>query len=139
MPRSVTPDRAGSTGRLLLALGVALPLLGIAGYVVQSSLRDLSAPWYVPVLATLGLVLVIVSLYVRRTKWRVIGLVFVAFLTLGEWATLFMMRLPPYSGPVAIGQPFPSFTTLTSDGARFTERDFAGEQNTVLVFFRGRW
>ena len=56
-----------------------------------------------------------------------------------QWTFLFLVRLPEYTGPVAVGQPFPAFTTQRADGTSFTQRDLAGEQNNVLVFFRGRW
>ena len=49
------------------------------------------------------------------------------------------MRLPAYTGPVAAGQPFPEFATQRADGSPFTQRDLEGDQNNVMVFFRGRW
>ena len=57
-------------GRLFVLLGLCLTFLGIAGYVVQIALGRLLAPWYMPALATLGVVLVVISLWERRTVWR---------------------------------------------------------------------
>jgi cytochrome oxidase Cu insertion factor (SCO1/SenC/PrrC family) len=123
----------------LLLLGPALAVLGIVGFVVQMSQQRLWAPWYMPALATLGVVLVAVSLWQRRTVWRILALVVVVLLAGAEWAMLYAMRLPPYTGPVAVGRPFPAFATTRADGTPFTQHDLEGDQSTVLVFFRGRW
>jgi hypothetical protein len=131
------PRRA--SGRLLLFLGLALAVLGIAAYVAQIWAKNLTAPWYVPAAATCGAVLLGASLWARRTVWRVLALLLVVLLAGAEWASLFGMRLPAYTGPVAEGRPFPAFTTARADGAPFTQNDLAGDQKTVLVFFRGRW
>ena len=50
-----------------------------------------------------------------------------------------MVRLPPYAGPIAVGQPFPAFETTRANGASFGQRDLAGDKKNVLIFFRGRW
>jgi hypothetical protein len=128
-----------SSGRLLLALGLCLPVLGVVGYVVQLSAQRLTAPWYVPATATLGAGLIALSLLRARTVWRVLALLLVVLVAGAEWAFLLALRAPPYTGPVAVGQPFPAFATARADGASFTERDLEGDQNTVLVSFRGRW
>jgi hypothetical protein len=49
------------------------------------------------------------------------------------------MRLPPYAGPIAVGGPLPSFEAKRSDGSLFNQEGLIGDQNHVLVFFRGRW
>ena len=61
-------------GRFYLLLGLALPFLGIIAYVVQVSLQRLTTPWYMPAIATLGLILVIVALCQARSVWRVVAL-----------------------------------------------------------------
>jgi hypothetical protein len=137
-----TSDRAAplrSRGRLFLLLGIGLAVLGVVGYVVQISLQRLMAPWYMPVLATLGGVLVIISLREKRTVWRVFALVGVGLLAAGEWGILFAFRLPPYTGPVTVGRPFPSFETSRADGTLFTQSNLTGDRASTLVFFRGRW
>jgi hypothetical protein len=125
--------------RLLLLLGVGVAVLGVLAYVVQISLGRLMAPRYMPVLATLGVVLIIASLWERRTVWRVLALLAIALLASAEWAMLYAFRLPAYTGPVAIGQPFPAFETSQADGTPFSQSGFSGDRNSVLVFFRGRW
>jgi hypothetical protein len=126
-------------GRLLLALGLALPVLGIIGYVAQIAMQRLTTPWYMPVLATLGAVLLVVSLWQRLTLWRVLALLPVLLVAGAEWMLLLGERLPAYTGPVAVGKPFPEFTTARAEGTSFTQRDLEGDQDNVLVFFRGRW
>jgi hypothetical protein len=126
-------------GRLFLALGLGFAALGVIGYIVQIATRHLSAPWYLPCLATLGVILLAVSLWQARTVWRVLALLLVLLIAGAAWAFLLMARLPPYTGPIAVGQPFPAFATTRADGTSFTQRDLEGEQNSVLVFFRGRW
>ena len=126
-------------GRLLLLLGLALAPLGIAAYVVQLWLQRLAVPWYMPALALLGVVLVAASLRQRRTAWRVIALVALVALGGFEVMALNAMRLPPYTGPVAVGKPFPAFEARLADGTPFTQADLAGASHTAMVFFRGRW
>ena len=136
-PSSSAPTR--SSGRPLLALGLALAVLGIIGYAVQLAAHRLTTPWYMPVAATLGVALVVASLWQRRTLWRGLALVLVLLLAGGAWAFVLVTRLPAYAGPVAEGEPFPEFTTARADGTPFTRRDLEGGPDNVLVFFRGRW
>ncbi len=126
-------------GRGLLLAGVGLAVLGLAACVAQYQSGNQMAPWYMPSLATLGAVLVAASLWQARGVWRVLALVFVGLLAGAEWAFLLVAGLPPYTGPVAAGRPFPTFATVRADGTPFTQRDLAGDQKTVMVFFRGRW
>jgi hypothetical protein len=139
MTTSSAAPRRPFLGRLLLALGLALPALGIIGYIVQFANQRLTAAWYVPFAATLGVVCLVVSLGLRRTVWSGLALVLVLLLAAAEWAMVLHMRLPAYAGPVAAGKPFPDFKTARADGTSFTERDLEGNQDSVMVFFRGRW
>ena len=92
-----------------------------------------------PALALLGVVLVIASLWEKRTVWRVLALVAVVLLGGFELTALNAMRLPTYTGPIAVGRPFPAFEAMRADGTPFTQDELAGDRHTVLVFFRGRW
>jgi hypothetical protein len=116
-----------------------LAALGVVGCVAQIATHHLVTPWYLPASATLGVVLLVVSLWQARTVWRVLGLVFLVLLAGAEWAMLLEMRTPAYTGPVAAGKSFPEFATTRADGTSFTQRDLEGDQDNVLVFFRGRW
>ncbi len=126
-------------GRLFVALGLGLAVLGIAGYAIQLSTARLTAPWYMPCLATLGVVFLAVALWQARSVWRILALLVVLLLAGAEWAFLLATRLPAYTGPVAAERAFPDFTTMRADGTTFTQRDLEGDRNNVLVFFRGRW
>jgi hypothetical protein len=136
-PSDAAPRRFG--GRLFLLLGFGLTVLGVVAYAVQISLQRLIVPWYMPALGTLGVVFVVVSLWERRTIWRILALLAVVLFAGAEWAFLYALRLPPYTGPIAVGRPLPAFETTRADGTPLTQRDLAGDQNSVLVFFRGRW
>ena len=125
--------------RLTLLLGLGLALAGVLGYAAQLAARHLKAPWYLPCLATLGAALVIASLWQARTAWRVLALLLAVLLAGAAWAFLLMTRLPPYTGPVAAGQPFPAFTTVRANGTPFTHKNLEGGESSVRVFFRGRW
>ncbi len=126
-------------GRLLVLLGLGLATLGIAAYVLQLWLRRLSVPWYTPSAALLGAALVAASLREKRTAWRVLALVAVLLLGGFEMIALISMRLPRYTGPVAVGKPFPAFDARLADGSPFTQASLVGDCDTVMVFFRGRW
>ncbi len=126
-------------GRLFLAAGLGLPILGILAYTGQLWAQRLIAPWYMPIAATLGVILIAFALWQARSVWRILILMLVVLIAGAEWALMWQMRLPAYTGPVAAGAPFPLFTTQRADGSPFTQRDLEGDQNNVMVFFRGRW
>ena len=127
-------------GRSLLLLGVLVALAGpVLMFLLMFGAKILVTPWYAPLLGTLGVALIILALRRSRTIWRwtalMIFTVFVGF----QWWTLFAMRTPDYTGPVKAGEPFPAFATTLADGSAFTQDDLTGDQNTVMVFFRGHW
>jgi len=92
-----------------------------------------------PVAATIGVLLLMLSLWHARTVWRVLGLLLVLLVAGAEWTFLVGTRLPDYTGPVVTGKSFPAFATARADGSSFTQRDLEGDRTNVLVFFRGRW
>lgn len=129
-----------STGRLYLWLGIGLALLGPVLYLLQVQLRLLTVPWYAPLMATLGVAMVLFALARRWSWWRLLGLVFCGLLAGAEWYFLLSLsKLPAYAGPVAAGRPFPPFAVARADGSPFTQADLTGDQKTILLFFRGRW
>ena len=129
-PRSTAP---------LLTLGLCLPALGVLGYVVQLQMQHLWAPWYMPIAATIGVVLVAISMWKKPGVLRGLALLAVFSLSAAEWGLTVGLRLPAYTGPVAAGSPFPAFATTRADGSPFTHNDLQNGQDHVLVFFRGRW
>ena len=128
-------------GRLYLWLGIALVVLGpVLFIIIQTQAKILKTPWYVPGLATVGVALVLLSLARKFTVSRSIAIVLCGLLTGAEWYFLVSLsKLPPYTGPVSAGTSFPTFTTTLADGSIFNHDNLRGEQNTALVFFRGRW
>lgn len=128
-------------GRLYLWLGIGLMLLGPVLCIVQFWwAKLLSVPWYLPVLATIGAALALLAVLRTLTVWRIAAVVLCALLTAGEWYLLLSLtKLPVYAGPVSTGASFPTFTTTLADGSVFDQDSLRGEQNTALVFFRGRW
>ena len=60
-----------------------------------------------PILGLLGVVLVALSLSEKRTVWRLVALLAVVLLTGAEFAFLYAVRLPPYTGADRGGTAFP--------------------------------
>src|SRR5438445_10164914 len=97
-----SPAVHGRPGRLFLALGLAVAILAVVAYVIQLTAHRLTAPWYLPVAATAGVVLVAVSVWQARGIWRALALLLVAVIAGAAWTFLLGTRLPPYTGPVAV-------------------------------------
>jgi hypothetical protein len=134
---SATPR---SRGRGYFWAGIAACLLGLALTVAQFALKYLAVPWYSPVLATLGALLLLVAVARRLSIPRVIALVLVAAVAGFQWyALVSLMKLPAYDGPAQPGKPVPAFTATLADGRSFTEADFRDGSRHVMTFFRGRW
>jgi hypothetical protein len=140
-PSPPAMGQSRSPGRLIAWLGLAIAVLGVAGYMVQLFVfRRTFEPWYVPILGTLGAGLLFWSILLQGVVWRKLLLFLVGMLVIFEWFfMLYISRLPPYTGPVTVGKPFPAFTTKLADGSKFTQQRFQGDKDTLLVFFRGRW
>jgi hypothetical protein len=129
-----------SRGRAYFWAGIFAWLLGLGLAAAQFGLKHLAVPWYSPVLATLGVALLVVAVAHRRSIPRVIGLVLVAAFAGLEWYFLVsLMKLPAYEGPAQAGKPFPAFTATLADGRPFTDADLRDGSRRVMAFFRGRW
>jgi hypothetical protein len=127
-------------GRSLILLGELLAIAGpVLMIVLMFAAKILIAPWYSPLLGTLGVALIILALIRSRSIWRWTAVVIFTLLAGFQWWALLAMRTPAYTGPVKDGQSFPAFTTTLADGSAFTQDDLKGGQNTVMVFFRGHW
>lgn len=133
---SASPSR----GHVSYWVGVGLALLGIVLMFLQFGMRILVVPWYMPALASLGAVLLLVSVLRRMTIVRVITLVLLTALAGLEWFFIgSMMKLPDYQGPARAGAAMPAFTATLADGRKFTDADLRDGTRRVMVFFRGRW
>src|SRR5437870_2104247 len=83
----------------LFLLGIALFVLGPAIYVLQFFLHSLRVPWHVPVLASLGVVLMVVSVRRRPGVVRMIFLALFVLVCAFEWFfVLIATRSPEYAG-----------------------------------------
>jgi len=141
---NVAPAPSGTVPRPrhrpLFLSGILLFVLGPAIYFVQFRLKHFETPWYVPLLAAAGVVLMSVSTWRRRGVVRIILLVLFTILCGLEWYMLLIgTRSPVYTGPAQPGRKVPEFTAIFADGKPFTEKDLERGTSTVLVFFRGRW
>ncbi len=127
-------------GRAYLFVGLLLVMAGPVIYTVQILNKSLMAPWYFPILATLGALLIAWSLVQSRSFVRG-GIAGLAALVAGlSWLFMLVgMATPPYTGPVTVGRAFPGFETTLASGRPFQQSDLQGDKSTVLLFFRGRW
>jgi hypothetical protein len=124
----------------LLLLGVFVALAGpVLMIVLMFAAKILVAPWYLPLLGTLGLALIVLALVRSRSIWRWTAVVFFTLFVAFQWWTMLAMRTPAYTGPVKDGESFPAFASTLADGSPFTQNDLKGDQSTVMVFFRGHW
>ena len=135
IPTTSTPRRWP-----LFTGGLLLFLAGPALYAVQISLKHLWMAWYMPLLASLGVVLMIASVWQRRSVLRGVALAFFALLCGGEWYLMLVAsKTPAYTGPAQPGGKLPPFASMLADGTPFTNKDVENEIRSVLVFNRGRW
>jgi hypothetical protein len=129
----------------LYFIGVLLFVAGPVISFLQIQRAVLKKPWYVPALATVGLLFLAVSLTRRRSIPRVIGFALLAVVCGLEWFMILVAaRSSAYTGPATVGQPLPAFVTTRADSTPFSDKDLAaekslGDKGTILLFFRGRW
>lgn len=129
-----------SRGRSYFWAGIVVCVLGAGAAVAQFALKYLGMPWYSPVLATLGAILLVVAVARRRTVPRLIALVLVtAFAGLQWYFVVSFLKPPVYEGPVQVGKQMPPFRVAIADGSPFTEANLRDGSRHVLAFFRGRW
>lgn len=134
------PANQRSRGLVYFWAGIGACLLGLILVFVQFGLKYLFVPWYSPVLATLGAVLLFFSVTGRRSLPRLVALVLVAAFAGLQWYFLTsMVKLPDYAGPAQPGKQLPSFRASFADGSSFTQADLSDGSRRVMTFFRGRW
>ena len=139
-PERIAEQTHHYDGRLWLFLGVLVALSGVAIYAIQLQMKILVTPWYAPILATIGTLLVVAALLRSRTVWRWAATGCFTLFAAAQWLMMLVaLSAPAYTGTAVAGQPFPDFTTTLANGSAFSLEDFKGDQSTVLLFFRGRW
>ena len=125
---------------LLFFAGIALFVAGPVWFVAQFRMKQLGAAWYVPILSTAGIVLLMLSVWRRRGIMRTIFLILFAIICGFEWFTFAVAtRSPAYTGPAQPGRKVPEFAAHLADGTPFTSAELEKGMSTVLVFYRGRW
>ena len=121
-------------------VGVGLFIIGPAIYFVQFRMPYLVVPWHVPILASVGVVCLLISVARRRGIVRIVGLVLLAVVCGAEWYFLLVTaKNPDYQGPALVGQPLPAFASTFADGKPFSNKDLETGTPTALVFYRGHW
>lgn len=124
----------------LFLAGAFLVVVGPFLYFAQLALRQVWMPWYLPVLATVGVLLMIVSVRRRPGIVRGVGLALFALLCVLEWHFFVEgSKNPPYTGPATPGRRIPEFAASLADGSAWTHENLSAGTPSVLVFFRGRW
>ena len=108
-----------SVGRGLLCLGLFLAIVGIPLMIAQMVLKITVTPWYIPVLTTIGVLLVLLAHARRATLVRILMLTAIgAFAGLEWFVVIHAIKLPEYTGPARAGAKVPSFTASYADGRR---------------------
>lgn len=118
--------------RPLLLIAWALLLAGISAQVVMWYIGSFSLPYVMVGLGAIGVFFALKAVRAQKSIGRWISLVVIGLATLVMVPT-FIMRLPEYKGPIAVGKPLPakflSATGMTSERP----------MSRVYVFFRGKW
>jgi len=121
-------------------LGTLIFFLGMIIYAVQISTKHLVEPWHVPILATIGVLLMLLSVVQRPGIFRIIGLlIFVGLAGMEWWFFTVGSKLEPYAGPAKQGEKLPAFTASFADGSPFATQNLEDGKATLMVFFRGHW
>ena len=91
-------------GKLYLGLGIVLVLSGPLLYTLQIQAKLLSVPWYALLLASVGVVLLLLAVLRRPTVWRLAALVLGGLLAGAQgYFLLVLSKVPAYTGPVVAG------------------------------------
>jgi len=138
-PSSTVASRPARPWPLFL-FGLVLVVAGLVAYfILFFSMHRLWTPWYVPILSTIGALLMVTSVWRRRGIVR--GVLAVLFLLFAgfTWMALVSMRTPEYAGPATPGHTVPTFTAALANGTSFTNEDLEGGSPSVVLFFRGQW
>src|SRR5687767_13744343 len=101
-----TPDANGAARHWpLFWMGLAIFLAGPILNAIEITNGRLTMPWYLPILATLGVLFMIASVWQRGGILRISGLVIFAVLCGLIWFfVLVMSKLPNYTGPAQPGK-----------------------------------
>jgi hypothetical protein len=140
MDTQPSTDETAPRRRPLFLLGFLLFVLGPVIFFIQFKLGRLVTPWHVPILSTIGVLCMAVSVGQRRGIVRGVGFGAFVIVCVLEWLFVaHVIKTPVYAGPAEPGRKVPEFTATRADGRAFTHTDLEDGNHTVIVFFRGRW
>lgn len=138
--RATTPAEPKARAWPLFLAGLFLFIAGPAAYMLRFNAKHLEMPWYMLILATAGVGLMVASVWRRRGVVRAVLLVLFVVACGFEWyGFVVVFRNPEYHGPAQLGTKIPQFATKLADGQPFSDQDLAKGGTTVLVFYRGHW
>src|SRR5260370_21572891 len=136
---AIVTESAPARRRPYFLLGMSIFFLGMIIYAVQIATKHLVEPWHVPILGTIGVLLMVVSVVQRPGILRIIGLLLFVVMAGMEWFMLLGSNLAPYAGPAKAGEKLPPFTATLADGSSFTNSKFQAGQPTALGFLLRQW
>jgi hypothetical protein len=110
----------------------AILLAGISAQVVMWYLGSFKLPYVMVGLGAIGVFFSFKAVQAKKTVGRWISLGLVGLVTLVMVPT-FILRLPEYNGPIAVGKPLPE--KFLKAAGMTSERPMS----RVYVFFRGKW
>src|SRR5262245_16724076 len=115
--------------------GIALFIVGPIVYAAMMQSDMLWTPWFMPILATIGVLLMVLSLWRKFGVVRGIGLLVFLVACAGEWFFfLYMIPTPQYAGAAQRNAMVPAFEATLADGSTFTNKDVAKGRSTVMLF-----
>lgn len=122
-------------------IGVSLFLLGpILTFVQFNLMNHLATPWQMPILATMGVICMLLSVLQSGGAMRIAGFLLFAFVSGFQWFLILAgMNTPAYTGSANPGSPVPVFAAKLADGRSFKTTDLANGNSSVMLFNRGRW
>ena len=136
---ATAPPASGSRWPLFI-IGLVIFILGPVSMMIQMQMGYLRTSWQMPILASIGVLLMLASVMQRGGVLRILGFgVFFVLTALMWFMTLVMIRVPEYAGPATVGKKIPAFETSLATGESFSNKDLEKGESTVLVFFRGHW
>ena len=103
-------------------------------------LKNLGPAWYIPILSSAGVGLLVLSAWRRRGIVRIVFLALFAVVCGFEWFIFAVAaRSPAYTGPAQPGRKVPQFAARLADGTPFTTAELERGTWAVMVFYRGHW
>jgi hypothetical protein len=122
----------------LIVAGMVFLFLGPASYVALIAMQHLITPWHMPILMTIGALLMMTAFVRRPGVLRGVVVALALLPTVFAWLLVAVFsRSAEYTGPATVGNKLPAFAASYSDGKSFTNDSLGGP--AILLFYRGHW